>query len=215
MLGKTACLKVTSLMQIQLRSYLGLIIILLLLSNQRIPAQISKVEIGGHVTLINLKTLLTKATGVGGRFTYNVHKLMALEAEGNFIPNTYPDYYTFERGTWAIQGLFGVKSGLHFRRFGIFGKVRPGFIHFNNVPIEEIPFPTPSGGFSSTTVYGSKTRPAVDAGGTIEISISRRTILRFDLGDTISKHRYPGYDSDFSTHNLQFSVGISARFLSQ
>jgi hypothetical protein len=176
------------------------------------PAELGKAEVGGHITFINLKTFLTKATGAGGRFTYNVHKFVALEAEGNFIPDTYPDYYTFERGTWAIQGLFGVKSGLHFGRFGVFGKVRPGFIRFNTVPVAEIPYQTPSGGFSSTTVYGSKTRPAMDVGGTIEISVSRRSILRFDLGDTISKHRYLGSDSDFLTHNLQFSVGMSARF---
>src|SRR5262249_8078609 len=63
--------------------------------------------------------------GVGGRFTYNLTKNFALEAEGNFftrdlleLPN--PSGHMF-------QAQIGAKVGKRFDKWGLFGKVRPGF----------------------------------------------------------------------------------------
>src|SRR5262245_35843977 len=61
--------------------------------------------------------------GGGGRLTFNLTRYLALEGELNYFPSAGFD------NVRRFQGQFGVKSGLRFDRFGVFGKVRPGFIN--------------------------------------------------------------------------------------
>ena len=67
--------------------------------------------------------------GFGGRFTFNLNKNFALEAEGNFFPReNFDDAF---RGGRLLQGQFGLKAGKRFGKFGLFAKARPGLASFS------------------------------------------------------------------------------------
>ncbi|HLR04680.1 MAG TPA: hypothetical protein VK117_02640, partial [Pyrinomonadaceae bacterium] len=139
----------------------GLIGLFLFFGSQPICAQSKtpKFEVGAQFSLICFSDLDITEPGFGGRFTYNINDHLAV----------------------------GVKAGGRTRRIGVFGKVRPGFVHFGNFEKPEAfgvvctgfcALPTPPFNFSETDI-------AVDLGGVIELYPSRRTIVRFDVGDTI------------------------------
>jgi len=175
--------------------------------------------------------------GFGGRFTYNLRHNLAFEAEVNSFPRELRDI-RMPAGRF-LQGQFGVKAGKRFKRFGLFGKLRPGFIRFTkvsqftgshevvrNTPIGEVHIQVPEFRLDEET-YSS-----VDLGGVMEFYPSRRIVVRLDLGDTIIRYgafQDPigdicaigsglcGIPSLFerppeTKHNLQFSAGVAFRF---
>jgi hypothetical protein len=154
--------------------------------------------------------------GFGGRFSFNVMNQVALEAEMNFFPRE-KDF--FDRGR-KTQGLFGVKAGLRKERFGVFGKVRPGFMRFGRIF-------SCSGDDINTCGRFGRMEFALDLGGVVEFYPSNRAVLRFDIGDTVIKFRdtnvivpFPeapggilrGTVQGRTTHNLQINVGVGIRF---
>ncbi len=188
--------------------------------------------------------------GFGARFTYNVTNEIALEAEGNFFPerNFDSEGSFFPRlndddvgapGGHIYQGQFGVKVGKRFKKVGLFGKIRPGFVSFTKA--------SQFTGFRTLTVIhpslnrevqienaefrlGQATYLSADVGGVVEFYPSRRIVTRLDIGDTII--RYGVYREQAglvcvlsapcpaqvferpaeTRHNLQFSAGIGIRF---
>ena len=70
--------------------------------------------------------------GFGGRFTFNFNKIFAVEAEGNFFPREQPTRLPNPTGH-MFQGQFGPKIGKRFKKWGVFGKFRPGFVGFTEV----------------------------------------------------------------------------------
>jgi len=66
--------------------------------------------------------------GIGGRVTYNFNRSIAAEAEINFFPQRQ---IILNADGSAIQAQFGAKIGKRFEKFGLFGKVRPGFLSVN------------------------------------------------------------------------------------
>jgi hypothetical protein len=205
---------------------------------------ISRFELGGQFSLLarnNPDSQFEVSTprhvndsGFGGRFTYNVTKNIAFEAEVNFFPREIRGFGLPEGHIY--QGQFGVKAGKRFKRFGVFGKLRPGFVGFTKVsyftgsrpgvvevPFGELRFNIPEFGFRKET-YGS-----VDVGGALEFYPSRRIVTRLDLGDTIINYNvYRENDLGIvcafvciprvferppqTKHNLQVSAGIGIRF---
>jgi hypothetical protein len=194
-------------------------------------SDIQSVEVGAQFTALRLRDLTIPdparnffftrtfdktVAGFGGRVTYNINEKVALDGELNFFPKD-----DFDSSGRKLQGLLGAKAGFRSDNFGIFGKARPGFVHFKRAL--DCPLGDPRRcGQSSVTSF------AFDLGGVIELYPSSRTILRFDLGDTIilNKRREfvviipePGGAvgriltiAGDTTHNLQFSVGIGIRF---
>jgi hypothetical protein len=161
--------------------------------------------------------------GFGGRFGYNLNRYFALEAEANYFPRDRD-----VDGGRKAQVLAGAKVGKRFDKFGLFGKARPGFVRFSqgdyNVvgPCVTI-FPAPIGCFESVP----KTNFALDLGGVVEFYPSKKTILRFDAGDTMiffGDRRVVLADDNVpprltvsprgseTTHNLQISAGFGFRF---
>jgi hypothetical protein len=168
--------------------------------------------------------------GFGGRIGYNVTPDFALEAEGNFFPR--------ERefgGGRKSQAVFGVKAGKRFEQVGVFVKARPGLVHFSEGDLQDrhdvaciTIFPPPRGCFEAK----GRTDFAFDVGGVFEYYPSRRTIIRFDAGDTIirmGEHRVPivigsdpasgapvkvvvGVAPSETTHNFQGTIGFGFRF---
>ena len=163
-------------------------------------------------------------TGVGGRVTYNFNRSIAAEAEINFFPQNQFVLSSFSKG--AIQAQFGVKLGKRFEKFGLFAKVRPGFISVDDVET--------LGPDSVTVVNGNTTLDfnvrranffTLDVGGVLELYPSRRTVVRFEAGDTALRHPklfdliFPSSGDPFVqlarpakfNHNFQFTAGVAFR----
>jgi hypothetical protein len=167
--------------------------------------------------------------GFGGRFTYNVTDNFALEAEGNIFPRN-ERFIAFRTGGRAVEGLFGVKIGRRYKRFGIFAKARPGFISFSRGLAEYTLTGTTTDPFSAFEVRLKRlTHFAADIGGVLEFYPSRRVFTRIDIGDTIIRYGQtpittfgfttgnPVVPFSFTlpsatTHNFQFSAGVGFRF---
>lgn len=171
--------------------------------------------------------------GFGGRFGYNLTDNLALEAEVNLFPKadlfSQPD--AFNDGS-LIEGLLGLKAGKRFEKVGAFGKARPGFLYASNGDLQRIPgtlcitaFPPPVGCFETT----GKNSFAFDLGGVVELYPTKRTLIRFDVGDTVVRLgqrnvtaivKAPGSLPMWgvigvpaeTTHNLQVSAGVGFRF---
>src|SRR3954468_24342339 len=118
------------------------ITMLFLLFSPTISAQSNetqKFEIGAHFSSLSIDEGVTRTEpGFGGRFTFNLTDNFALEAEGDFFPKD-SQFGSFRSGGRAVEGLFGVKVGKRYKRFGIFGKARPGLISFSEGLVEFIP----------------------------------------------------------------------------
>lgn len=198
-----------------------------------------KFEVGGQFSALRVATETVTATGpafalkangdtiygFGGRFGYRLSKYFTLEAEGNFFPRDG----VLDAGR-KTEGFFGVKAGKRYEKVGVFAKVRPGFVHYSRGDYQFIGtcvaiFPQPIGCYQPE----ASTNFAADVGGVFEYYPSKRTIIRFDGGDTIV--RLPaGNVAAFQTnatsiftlvvvstaastrHQFQSSVGFGFRF---
>jgi hypothetical protein len=168
---------------------------------------VSKFEVGAQFSVAGRAGGGATSIGGGVRLTFNLTKYLALEGEMNYFPSAgFNDVR-------SSQGQFGVKSGLRFERFGVFGKVRPGFV---NVKYSALPFcvqtvclPT---GFCTqifppacSPIRSADTKFSLDVGGVLEFYPAKRVIVRFDVGDTV-------VNRSFATHNLQLGAGVGFRF---
>jgi hypothetical protein len=188
-----------------------------------------KVEVGAQFSSLSLTPpedfLGTEnKPGFGARFTYNLTDNVAVEAEGNFF--TTKSRLGISVGGRAEQLQAGVKAGKRFERVGFFLKARPGFVSFDEalqigeeqVTFEGTPFLIPR----FTRVR--RTHFSMDVGAVLELYPTRRTMVRFDAGDTIIRY---GERNDFTTfpsvpmltrapseikHNFQFTAGVGYRF---
>ncbi len=183
-----------------------------------------KLELGVQFSSLTLSETNRGSTeaGLGGRVTYNLTDNLALEAQFDFFPSRERSR-GFRNGGRITQGLFGVKAGKRFEKFGIYGKARPGFTSFS-AGREELVILSPP----PNTLFGfephRETHFSTDVGGVLEFYPTRRIITRFDAGDTII--RYGRTTGTFFTntgtqnftipgetrHNFQFSAGIGFRF---
>lgn len=173
-----------------------------------------RVEVGAFYTGVNLEGFRETISGLGGRFGYNFHKHVALDAEFSFFPETRLGNNQLGQKT---QAFVGVKAGARTRRVGVFAKARPGVMFIGEVT---------SGLNCSGASFGRTCRPshnnfAFDAGGVLEFYPSSRSIIRLDAGDTIVRIRevrggagvlLGGAGTSDTTHNFQFSVGFGYRF---
>ncbi|MBC8031130.1 MAG: outer membrane beta-barrel protein [Pyrinomonadaceae bacterium] len=196
-------------------------------------------EVGAHLTSLTFnapRELVTlpvipsgrnspqTETGLGGRFTFNLNDAIGLESVINYFPTT--DAIAAGVTGRLLQGQFGVKAGKRFKRFGFFGKARPGFVSFDRSvnlvgtrPFNIGEFRFIVGVFET----GRRTFFANDLGGVLEFYPSRRWALRFDAGDTMIHYGKrsirtfslnPAFVSapPEKRHNFQFTSGFSFRF---
>ena len=165
--------------------------------------------------------------GVGVRFTYNLTANLAFEAVGNLFPRK--ETTGAMPGGRIFQAQFGVKAGKRFRKFGVFGKARPGLVGFTEVTKLIGTFTIgPSGPLNQVFTVGrfgtgKDVYFSADLGGVVEFYASRRIVTRFDVGDTIIRYgtfHQAGYilsraiieRPPETKHNLQFSAGLGFRF---
>lgn len=189
-----------------------------------------RVEVGVQSTSLTLFSPdfsfdVTNA-GVGGRVAYNFNRSIAAEAEINFFPQQQSVLAGFNDG--AIQAQFGVKLGKRFERFGLFAKFRPGFISVDDVESVTPDTVVVVNGISTLNFKVERTSFfTIDAGGVLELYPSRRTVVRFDAGNTAIRHP-ARFDVFFPenfieppfvqlvrpakfNHNFQFTAGVAFR----
>jgi hypothetical protein len=160
--------------------------------------------------------------GFGGRFGYNVNKYVALEAEANVLPRRNLNEVFQNRRT---QFFAGVRAGRRWEKFGLFAKVRPGAMNFENYGTRGPCTATPPG--SQDCFDDARTFFAADLGGVVEYYPSERVIFRVDAGDTVIRFRDSGpvtfppigtspgssvYRRAETTHNFQMTFGLGFRF---
>lgn len=189
-----------------------------------------RVEIGMHTTSLTLlapdSPFHIINTGLGGRVTYNFNRSIAAEGEINYFSQRQFIFSGNDSG--AVQAQFGVKVGKRFDKVGLFAKVRPGFIS-----VDDVSSVTPDSARVVNGIITTFTRRvertnffSLDAGGVLELYPARRTVVRFEAGDTAIRHpelfefAFPGFPqppfvrrarpAKFK-HNFQFSVGVSFR----
>lgn len=127
----------------------------------------------------NPNSFTTPQSELGSRFTWNWLPHLALEGEyGSALK--YPGSATEFEGGYFTHGLFGVKSSIRWRTWGVFAKFRPGFIRYSSVITGATITPT-----SISFTRGALRNAAFDLGGGAEFFISRHFLFRYEVGDTI------------------------------
>lgn len=218
-------------------SFIAAIFLLLNSEPARSQSDTPKYEVGGQISVIRFREIISvdplllgnfeplflqresvTNLGFGGRFSYNITEQLAVEGELNFFPADNDD---FVEGGRKTQVLGGIKAGVRKDRYGLFAKARPGFVSFGAL----LNCPQGVATMSGFCITSSKVYPALDLGGVIEVYPSSRSVIRFDVGDTMVFTRdravfkfLPG--DEFTSirlpgglkHNPQISVGIGIRF---
>lgn len=121
----------------------------------------------------------TPQSQVGGRFTWDWLPHLALEGEYTSTLKSPIAATSFEGGFFS-QGLFGIKSSLRWKTWGMFAKFRPGFVRYSSAI---------TGGTTTSTGVSLTRAPlrdaAFDLGGGAEFFMSRHFLFRYDASDVV------------------------------
>lgn len=152
---------------------------------------------------------------LGGRFTWNWLSHLALEGEYDSTLKSPVDATNFEGGYFS-QGLFGVKSGVRRRTWGVFARFRPGFIRYSAAIASVVSKP------GSVTFTRAPLRDAAyDLGGGAEFFMSRHWLFRYDAGvvfvhegkRSFEFNGQPSTLGSFTTkNNFESQVSVAFRF---
>lgn len=170
----------------------------------------------GRSTIEPFIDVTNTQAGLGGRLTYNFTPYLAAEVQSDFYPGSLGRFALGDDGgrVWQIQA--GAKAGKRFRKFGLFGKARPGMISLSDTFMLDAILP----GFQVQSHFGRSNHFSMDVGGVLEFYPSPRVVARFDCGDTMIRFGEktllafpePGQAPSVVTHQLQFSAGVGFRF---
>jgi hypothetical protein len=187
---------------------------------------VPKFEVAAEFTTLERDGLGQQRTepGVGGRFTFNFNRNIAVESAGYFFPRKC--FICANAGNMG-QVVAGAKIGKRFEKWGIFGKARPGFVTFSQGALNGVLL-VPPGTIQVET--NRTTNFATDFGAVLEFYPSPKIVTRFDLGDTIIHFKrrtvnaivfdpitqqpilFPFTRPARTTHNFQFIAGVGFRF---
>ncbi len=203
--------------------------------NRRFQARFHFTNIGNGKNNLAFNDRNRPGFGVG--FGYDVAKfgngkyVATIEAEMNYSPKNASNIRVVNLGNNTttvdsrtngriLQGLYGIKLGRKFDKFGVFGKAKAGFVQYTNGK---------QGSVTSTGInFDTSTNFAGDLGGVIEFYPTKRIFTRLDFGDTIVRIGKQSVNTTVATpsgfvirnvnfatrtqHNFQFSAGIGFRF---
>lgn len=179
-------------------------------------------EVAGQATFLKLNDSKTTNTGIGGRFLWDFSRWVSADVELSYFPkDTFEQTFqssslesmrvTYDRRRTHV--LAGVKAGYRGDRFGVFGKVRPGFTHLTDEGVGC------TGGLCALALFVRpeyRTEFALDLGGMVEFYPSRRLVARLDLGDEMIRHRSiavpPCVNGDCTSHNFTSRLGVGLKF---
>ena len=116
---------------------------------------------------------------------------------GSLLPDTY-------EGGRLLQVVGGVKMGVRDGRFGVFFKARAGVNRDSRVPYDYL---------DPASLARPVTMPVLDLGGVVEAALTRRSVLRVDLGESLAFARY-GTPNVFraAIYTLPVRIGVGWRF---
>lgn len=177
----------------------------------------SRFEIGSVFAQYHAPALskaVTDQFALGGRFTWNWLPHLSLEAEYASSLEK-PGAETQNDGGYFSQALFGVKSGVRWKRWGVFGKFRPGLITYS-MAIKSVN----TKGTGAPIEFGRLNNAAYDIGGGAEFFLSRHWLFRYDAGDLITHQGSLGVPINaqriifpsFTNHNFESEVSVAFRF---
>lgn len=178
-----------------------------------------RVEVGGQIATLTLSDADARRTntGLGGRVSYDLAHWLAAEGEMNLFGSDYfetraaalPDF-RLVHSRRRVEGFFGPKVGWRSERFGLFGKVRPGFARLFDKGL------TCEGEVCTRMLLVRpqyRTEFALDLGAVVEFYPTARTVTRVDLGSTMIRHRSAAPPCrDCSSRNFASRVGWGFRF---
>lgn len=192
--------------------------------------ELPKFEVAAEFTTLERDDFRGTRTnpGFGGRFTFNLNRVVSFETAGYFFPKSC---FSCRNNGRTTEVLAGVKVGKRFEKWGIFLKARPGVVSFSEGEVDIVPASPPADPtFPFVFEVNRSTNFAVDAGGVLEFYPSKRIVTRFDAGDTIihfngttrnSIQFIPSSNSFLvlplnvpsrTTHSFQFMTSVGFRF---
>lgn len=173
-------------------------------------------ELGVHYAFLNLPvstatcpTCRVGNSGFGANAAYRITKRLWVDSDVNYFPGS--GNYA-KKGT-TVEGLFGPRYGYTGKSWGLYFKLRPGFIYYDKTLTAD------SGGN-----FTNATRFAFDVGSIFEWYASAHSSIRFDAGTTVVRYltgrddpRQPPCNilsSDYivSQSNFQIGTGYTYRF---
>ena len=190
--------------------------------------ELPKFEVAAEFTTLERDTFTGIGTdpGIGGRFTFNLNRVVSLESAGYFFPKRC---FACRDDGRVTEFFGGVKIGKRFEKWGIFAKARPGVVSFSAGDSNFVAAPAPADPtFPFVFEIKRSTNFATDVGAVVEFYVSKHIVTRFDAGDTIihfgSRRRnviFPSGNSfvflplnvpSRTTHNFQFMTSVGFRF---
>jgi hypothetical protein len=156
---------------------------------------------GGHYSALALEYPDQTRSGVGGFVVFSRREWLGADVAATWAPAE-----VIGGSSWQL--VAGPRVGRTVEGLGVYGRVRPGFIRFSErfyspeVVCIAI-FPPPDSCLVSSTNF------SLDLGGTVELEVAPRVLLRLDLGDTLVRYRRS--DGASWKHGLQFTVGLGWR----
>jgi hypothetical protein len=189
--------------------------------------EVPKFEVAAEFTTLERDAFNGRTEpGFGGRFTYNLNRVISLEAAGYFFPKRC---FSCRNNGRVTEALGGVKVGKRFDNWGIFAKARPGIVNFSEGEFNILRVPA-SVSDAIDFERNRLTSFATDFGGVVEFYPSKHIVTRFDAGDTIIHFNRRTFNvlefdpltSTFTlipitnpartTHNFQFMASVGFRF---
>lgn len=161
----------------------------------------SRFEAGAAFTTIH-SINLTGSAGPGAEGDINFGNHLALDASFNWLPAS---------ASQTVNLLVGAKAGIRRGRFGLFGKVRPGFISTaHDLQGDTLNLDT---GRDAPRI-GRVTERALDLGGVAEYYPSPHWLVRWDMGDTmVAEARTEfGFTGTNAPPNISVTRGITSHF---
>ena len=152
--------------------------------------------------------------GFGLFSSYHVWQFLYLDAAVNFFPKDEQTTGPNDGGR-ILQGFFGTKTGFQGQRFGLFAKVRPGFMSYSN-SLTGVTLTSPM-----SFRYARATDFALDVGAVAEYYWSRHAALRLDVGDSLMYNSPRPFNFNGTVsyppvparrNSLQVAIGFAIRF---
>src|SRR5882762_11279832 len=178
-------------------------------------ANTTRVEFGPELTQVyfpvNPVGSVQYQPGFGAFGSLRLYKTVSVDSSFSITP-TVPITGTSDVGGRLTQAFLGVRAGLSKGRIDVDAKVRPGLASFGSVILRITPPP------NLQFFVGRLTEPSLDIGGVVEVRISRRFAVRYEMGDTMIFYgtrklftNRPPVSSEL-VNTLQFGTGFAFRF---
>jgi len=121
---------------------------------------------------------LVASNGFGGDVVHSLRSWLDVDSTMLFLPGG--DAASYQDGGSKTEGFLGLKLGVRRPYYGVFAKVRPGFVSSSDVVTQESATPPP---------YTRNINFALDTGAVIEIyPRAGHFVMRLDMGEVASHY---------------------------